>query len=562
MMLLCGQNFVKAFAFSGSRPLTAASSRASHVLSSAATEETAASATEEKEATKPQDIPNMEEIVSLCKRRGIIFPSSEIYNGYAGFFDYGPLGSELKKNLKDAWWKHFVTQREDVVGLDSSIVHNPTVWKSSGHLDGFSDPMVDCKETKLRYRADQLFFSPVIIQGDEDKKILGYVCVQEANDDDMVKAGKKQSKKLLKELDLKGNRIEAFSFKELVEASEEELAQIPSPGSGKPTLTAPRDFNLMFETRVGAAVDSENVAYLRPETAQGIFINFKNVLNSSRQKIPFGIAQMGKAFRNEITPRNFIFRSREFEQMEVEYFIPPGDDVWPEYHQKWIDASKDFLVDVIELREDLMGWDVHEGDGLAHYARACTDVTFTFPFGTQELMGIAARGNYDLTQHTEGSGKNLGEYYDEETKEKYIPHCIEPSLGVDRLMLAVICSAYAEDEVGGEKRNFLKFSPRIAPIKAVVLPLLKNKEALVEVARDLYEKLQQRGYNVMYDAAGAVGRRYRRADEVGIPFAITVDFETIEDDAGVTIRDRDSTEQIRLPIDEVIPYLSKKIDGY
>jgi len=562
MMLLCGQNFAKAFAFSGSRPLTAAASRASRVLSSAATEEAASSATEEKETPKPQDIPNMEEIVSLCKRRGIIFPSSEIYNGYAGFFDYGPLGSELKKNLKDVWWNHFVTKREDVVGLDSSIIHNPTVWKSSGHLDGFSDPMVDCKETKLRYRADQLFWSEVILQGDENKEIVGYVCVQEANDDDMVKAAKKQSKKLLKEKDLKGNRIEAFSFKELVEATEEEMTKIPSPASGKPTLTAPRDFNLMFETRVGAAVDSENIAYLRPETAQGIFINFKNVLDSSRQKIPFGIAQMGKAFRNEITPRNFIFRSREFEQMEVEYFIPPGDDVWPEYHQKWIDASRDFLVNVCELREDLMGWDVHEGDGLAHYARACTDVTFTFPFGTQELMGIAARGDYDLTQHTNGSGKNLGLYYDEESKEKYIPHCIEPSLGVDRLMLAVICSAYAEDEVGGEKRNFLKFAPRIAPIKAVVLPLLKNKEGLVSVARDIFEKLQARGYNVMYDAAGAVGRRYRRADEVGIPFAITVDFETIEDDAGVTIRDRDTTEQIRLPIDEVIPYLSKKIDGY
>lgn len=556
-MLLCGQNFVKAFAFSGSaaRPMA---SRVSRALSSAATEE----ASTETAAAPLQDIPDMEEIVSLCKRRGIIFPSSEIYNGYAGFFDYGPLGAELKKNLKDVWWKHFVTMREDVVGLDSSIVHNPTVWKSSGHLDGFSDPMVDCKETKLRYRADQLFFSPVILEGDDSKTIQGYVCVQEGNDDDMVKAAKKQSKALLKEKDLKGSKIEAFSFKEVVEASDEELAQIPSPASGKPTLTPPRDFNLMFETRVGAAVDSDNIAYLRPETAQGIFINFKNVLNSSRQKIPFGIAQMGKAFRNEITPRNFIFRSREFEQMEIEYFIPPGDDVWPEYHQKWIDASYDFLANVVELRKDLMGWDVHEGDGLAHYARACTDVTFTFPFGTQELMGIAARGDYDLTQHTNGSGKNLGEYHDVETKEKYIPHCIEPSLGVDRLMLAVICSAYAEDEVGGEKRNFLKFSPRIAPIKAVVLPLLKNKEALVGVARDIYAKLQQRGWNVMYDSAGAVGRRYRRADEVGIPFAITVDFETIEDDAGVTVRDRDSTEQVRMSIDELIPYLSKKIDGY
>eukprot|EP00529_Nitzschia_sp_RCC80_P002157 CAMPEP_0113524548 /NCGR_PEP_ID=MMETSP0014_2-20120614/46275_1 /TAXON_ID=2857 /ORGANISM="Nitzschia sp." /LENGTH=555 /DNA_ID=CAMNT_0000422667 /DNA_START=609 /DNA_END=2277 /DNA_ORIENTATION=+ /assembly_acc=CAM_ASM_000159 len=509
---------------------------------------------------KKQPLPDMDEIVSLCKRRGIIFPSSEIYNGYAGFFDFGPLGAELKKNLKDVWWQHFVTQREDVVGLDSSIIHNPTTWKSSGHLDGFSDPMVDCKETKLRFRADQLFFSPVRLEDDESNEILGYVCVQEANDEHMVKDAKKQAKALLKEKDLKGRKTQAFSFRELIEASEEEMTKIPSPASGKPTLTMPRDFNLMFETRVGAAVDSDNTAYLRPETAQGIFINFKNVLGSSRQKIPFGIAQMGKAFRNEITPRNFIFRSREFEQMEVEYFIPPGDDVWPEYHQKWIDSSKAFLIDVVGLREDLMGWDVHEGDKLAHYARACTDITFEFPFGNQELMGIAARGNYDLSQHAEGSGKNL-EFFDEQTKEKYIPHCIEPSLGVDRLMLAVICSAYAEDEVGGEKRNFLKFSPRIAPIKVAVLPLLKNKEQLASVARGIFEDLQKR-YNVMYDAAGAIGRRYRRADEVGIPFCITVDFETIEDDAGVTIRDRDTTEQIRLPVDELIPYLSEKIDGY
>ena len=424
-----------------------------------------------------------------------------------------------------------------------------------GHVDGFSDPMVDCKETKLRYRADQLFFSPVKIDGE----IVGYVCVQEANDEDMLKDAKKQAKKLLKELDRKGETIEAFDFKEVVEASEEEMGKIPSPGSGKPTLTMPREFNLMFQTQVGALSDESSVAYLRPETAQGIFLNFKNVLTTSRQKIPFGIAQIGKAFRNEITPRNFIFRSREFEQMEVEYFIPPGDDVWPEFHQKWLDDSKAFLLHV-GLREDLMGWDVHEGDKLAHYAQACTDVTFKFPFGEQELMGIAARGNYDLTQHTEGSGKNL-DFYDDVLKEKYIPHCIEPSLGVDRLMLALICSAYAEDEVGGEKRSLLKFDPKIAPIKVAVLPLVKNKEALVSVARGLFDKLSQR-WNVQWDAAGAIGRRYRRADEVGTPFCITVDFETIEDDNAVTIRDRDTTEQVRIPMDEVIPYLSKAIDGY
>jgi glycyl-tRNA synthetase len=316
----------------------------------------------------------------------------------------------------------------------------------------------------------------------------------------------------------------------------------------------------MFETSVGAATDAASVAYLRPETAQGIFLNFKNALATSRQKIPFGIAQIGKAFRNEITPRNFIFRSREFEQMEVEYFIPPGDeDVWQPFHEMWKQESKEFLLSV-GVREDLMGWDVHEGDDLAHYARACTDVTFKFPFGVQELMGIAARGNYDLTQHSDGSGKNL-EYYDEQTKERYIPHCIEPSLGVDRLILAIICSAYAEDEVGGEKRNLLKFHPSIAPVKVSVLPLVKNKEALVSVARELFEKLQMR-WNVQWDAAGAIGRRYRRADEIGTPFCITVDFDTIEKDNAVTIRDRDTTEQVRIPMDEVMQYLSKQIDGY
>lgn len=262
--------------------------------------------------------------------------------------------------------------------------------------------MVDCKETKLRYRADQIFYSPVILKEKGEK--VGYVCVQEGNDDEMIKEAKKQTKAILKEKDMKGADVEAYVFKELVEATAEEMAEIPSPASGKPTLTMPRDFNLMFETRVGAAVDTDNVAYLRPETAQGIFINFKNVLSTSRQKIPFGIAQIGKAFRNEITPRNFIFRSREFEQMEVEYFIEAGDDAWPKHQEQWINDSKAFLLS-IGLREDLMGWDVHEGDGLAHYARACTDITFRFPFGEQELMGIAARGNYDLTQHAAGSGK-------------------------------------------------------------------------------------------------------------------------------------------------------------
>lgn len=310
---------------------------------------------------------------------------------------------------------HYITIYFTLAPLSSSTT---TYIIHPGHLDGFSDPMVDCKETKLRFRADQLFYSPVLLRDPSQNGgdgLVGYVCVQEANDDDMVKEARKQVKALLKDKKMddriKADKdIEAFQFREVVEATEQEMAAIPSPASGKPTLTMPRDFNLMFETRVGATVDTDNIAYLRPETAQGIFINFKNVVGSSRQKIPFGIAQMGKAFRNEITPRNFIFRSREFEQMEVEYFIPPGDDVWPDYHQRWMDASRDFLVDVVGLREDLMGWDVHKGDKLAHYARACTDITFQFPFGRQELMGIAARGDYDLTQHSEGSGKSTYKY--------------------------------------------------------------------------------------------------------------------------------------------------------
>ena len=287
---------------------------------------------------------------------------------------------------------------------DPIVSHvNDQIYLYTGHVDGFSDPMVDCKETKLRFRADQLFYAPVYIEGNDEER-LGYVCVHEGNDEDMVKDAKKQAKALLKSLDRKGEKVQPFQFKELMEATEEEMQQIPSPASNKPTLTMPREFNLMFQTQVGALSDESSLAYLRPETAQGIFLNFKNVLTTSRQKIPFGIAQIGKAFRNEITPRNFIFRSREFEQMEVEYFIPPGDDVWPPFHQQWMDDSKTFLLN-LGLREDLMGWDVHEGDKLAHYAQACTDITFKFPFGEQELMGIAARGDYDLMQHSDGSGK-------------------------------------------------------------------------------------------------------------------------------------------------------------
>lgn len=494
----------------------------------------------------------MEEIVALCKRRGFIFHSSDIYGGCNGFFDYGPMGIELKRNIKNAWWQDMVQKREDIVGLDSSIIMNTQVWKASGHIEGFSDPMVDCKVSKLRYRADQLFFGKVEVDGE----VIGYVCLLE--DAVMQEEAQKQAEALKRKLAKQGVLI-PVELKPYTEAKPDEYEKIPSPATGKPgSLTAPRDFNLMFETHLGALRDETAVAYLRPETAQGIFTNFKNVVDTCRVKVPFGIAQIGKAFRNEITPRNFIFRSREFEQMEIEYFIAPDENEWAKEHEKWIKICWDWLLS-IGLNPELLGKDIHKKEKLSHYSRATTDITFKFPFGEQELQGIAARGNFDLTQHQELSGKSL-EYFDEERKERYLPHVIEPSIGVDRLLLALICSAYCEDEIEGEKRTLLKFHPRVAPIKAAVFPLVKNKPEIVEKARSLYTKLQHR-WNVFWDTSGAIGRRYRRMDEIGTPFCITIDFDTLEDDT-VTIRDRDSTDQMRLPINEVIPYLTEQIERY
>lgn len=495
--------------------------------------------------------PTMDDIVALCKRRGFVYQSSEIYGGNTGFFDYGPMGVELRKNLKDVWWRDMVQKRDDMVGLDSSIISNSKVWEASGHVGGFSDPMVDCKETKLRYRADQLFFSKVVVDGET----IGYVSVME--DAGMEEEAKKKAELMKRKLGKQGE-LEALNLKDYTEADPSEYALIPSPGTGRPgSLTAPRDFNLMFETRVGAMQDDSAVAYLRPETAQGIFINFRNVVDTTRVKIPFGIAQIGKAFRNEITPRNYVFRSREFEQMEIEYFIPGDEESWKEYHPKWIEICWEWLKD-IGLREELLGKDVHKKEKLAHYAKATTDITFKFPFGEQELEGIAARGCFDLTQHAEASGKSM-EYFDEVKKEKYIPHVIEPSIGVDRLFLAVICSAYCEDEVEGEKRTVLKLHPRVAPIKAAIYPLVKNRPEIVEKAEGLYRQLQKR-WNVAYDFSGAIGRRYRRMDEVGTPFGITVDFDTLEDGT-VTMRDRDTTAQVRMPMSEVEAYLAERIEG-
>lgn len=493
----------------------------------------------------------MNDIINLCKRRGFVFQSSEIYGGYNGFFDYGPLGVELKNNIKQAWWKDMVHRRDDIVGLDSTIIHHPMTWKASGHVDNFTDPLVDCKESKMRYRADQLFFAPVVVAGET----IGYVSVLE---DEGMQAQAEEAARDLKRKLAKQGEMAPIVLKDYTEAKPEEYALIPSPATGKPgSLTPPRAFNMMFQTYVGALRDETAIAYLRPETAQGIFINFKNIVDTGRVKVPFGIAQVGKAFRNEINPRNFIFRSREFEQMEIEYFISPDAD-WQSLHKGWIEYCMDWF-DGIGIPKSRLSLYNHPKEKLAHYSKGTTDIMFEFPFGVQELQGVAARGDFDLTQHQTVSGKSM-EYFDETAKKKYVPHVIEPSVGVDRIFLAVLSAAYREEEVEGEKRIVLKLHPRLAPYKAAVFPLVKNKPELVARADALYRRLKRR-WNVFYDAAGAIGRRYRRQDEIGTPFGITVDFDTIEKDGKVTLRDRDTLQQVRMTEDEVVAYLSEKIDG-
>lgn len=495
----------------------------------------------------------MKDLVAFCKRKGFIFLSSDIYGGLNGFFDYGPLGVELKRNIKALWWKNMVHDREDVVGLDSSIILHPNVWKASGHVDGFSDPMVDCKVTKNRYRADNLLFSPVAIQGE----IIGYICVIDGEERDAEIA--KKVKNLLKACQRSNEVTDPLNLKPLTEAQPEDYDKIPSPATDRPgDLTPPREFNLMFQTQVGAVATESSVAYLRPETAQGIFIHFKNVVDSTRVKLPFGIAQIGKAFRNEITPRNFIFRSREFEQMEIEYFFPADDTLWPELHQKWIETRYQWHCS-IGIKKEWLSFDVHAKEDLAHYAKACTDIMFKYPFGVQELEGIAVRGNFDLTQHQSASGKPL-EFFDEARQEKYLPYVIEPSVGVDRTLLALLVSAYDEDEINGEKRTVLRFKPEIAPIKIAVFPLVKNKPEIVAKAHELFAKLQKRWYTT-YDEAGAIGRRYRRMDEIGTPWCITVDFDSLEDGT-YTLRDRDTTQQKRLTEAELLQFFEQNLSQF
>jgi glycyl-tRNA synthetase len=507
---------------------------------------------------KPNDYHvSMDTLASLCKRRGFIFQTSEIYGGLNGFWDYGPLGVELKRNIKESWWKATVQSRENVVGLDSAIIMHPKVWEASGHVGNFKDPMLDCRETKGRYRADQILVFKH--KTDASALMFAYPEDEEAPGKKVKKIGK------LDPADCESVPLSAIALTD--------YDKLVGPDTDKPgTLTEPRAFNLMFKTFVGPVEQSSNVAYLRPETAQGIFAQFGNVHSVARQKVPFGIAQIGKAFRNEINPRNYTFRSREFEQMELEFFIKPGTDA--EQHEYWV-AERLKWYEKVGLPEGRMHRDVHEKDALAHYASACTDILYDFPFGTQELEGIAARGNFDLTQHQNASGKSL-EYFDEETKEKFLPHVIEPSAGVDRIALALLCEAYREEWIpkgggevltadpsakqapeGYEARVVLRFAPCIAPYKVAVFPLLKNKEELVGKARELFERLNER-WNCFYDQAGAIGRRYRRQDEIGTPCGVTVDFQTLEDNT-VTLRDRDTMEQIRVSIDELESLIADRV---
>ena len=502
----------------------------------------------------------MDSIVALAKRRGFIFQSSEIYGGLNGFFDYGPLGSELKKNIRDCWWNDMVRRRDDIVGIETSIIMHPKVWEASGHVAGFSDPLVDCKVSKQRYRADQLFFSPVVVTGaDGVAQTAGYVSALESENT----AGELQSaaESFKRKKALQGT-LAPVVVKDFTEATPEEIALIPSPATGNAgDLTPPRAFNMMFQTNVGAMTDASSVAYLRPETAQGMFVDFKNVVDTGRVKLPFGIAQIGKSFRNEITPRNFIFRSREFEQMEMEYFIHEDAD-WSQCHQEWIEWCRQWLISV-GLPESKLTLYAHKKEKLAFYSKGTTDIMFEYPFGVQELWGIAARGNYDLGQHATASGKPQ-EIFDEATKKKFVPHVIEPAVGVDRILLAVLCAGYAEEDVTDdkgnvEKRTVLRLSPRIAPVKVAVLPLLKNKEQLVGRARDLYKKLQRR-YAVFYDDGGNIGKRYRRQDEIGTPWCVTIDFDTIEKPGDTfTLRERDSMAQRRITEAELFALLEERV---
>jgi len=515
----------------------------------------------------------MDKLVSLAKRRGFIFPSSEIYGGLNGAWDYGPLGVELKRNIKQAWWDDMISHHDELeppsgapstyamVGLDSALLMNPRVWEASGHVGGFNDPMVDDRETKARYRADQLtVFVPIFVAGDgtreslDDQLFASPGEYKKISEEELFAPHKKQLKRL-KRARPQSTLTSAPVFDAL--GNDEKRANVWAPGASKPgTLTAPRAFNLMFKTHVGALEDKSSVAYLRPETAQGIFVNFKNVVDTSRVKLPFGIGQVGKAFRNEINPRNFTFRSREFEQMEIEFFCRPAEA--PAWYDYWVKRRYQWYLD-LGITPDRLVLREHEDDELAHYAAGCADVEYKFPFGQSELEGIANRTDFDLRQHMEASTKDL-RYFDDQATDpemkRFLPHVIEPSAGADRATLAFLCDAYAEDEVGGEQRTVLKLHPRLAPYKAAIFPLVK-KEGMPEKARTIAAFLRKR-FKVMYDEKGAIGRRYRRQDEAGTPFCVTIDGDTLANDT-VTVRERDGCGQERIASDRLVDYLTDQI---
>ena len=496
---------------------------------------------------------DMEKLVSLCKRRGFIFPSSEIYGGIGGFWDYGPLGVELKRNIKDAWWHDMIRTRDDMVGLDCSIIMNPRVWEASGHVGGFSDPLVDCKKTKERYRADQLW---VFVYRFNAKDAPGSMVEfwwgsLGGGPDEARPAAEARAGKVAKKL---GAPVDSSVVGYMQVAPEDREKVIGPSVEESGTLTEPRSFNLMFKTYVGALESDSNVAYLRPETAQGIFANFKNVCDTGRVKLPFGIAQVGKSFRNEINPRNFTFRSREFEQMEIEFFCKPEEA--KEWYAYWRKTRFDWYVS-LGLQSDKLRLRDHDPDELAFYSTATADIEYAFPFGVSELEGIAHRGDYDLTQHMKFSGKDLT-YFDEDSKSRFTPHVIEPSAGADRATLAFLCEAYTEDKVENDTRTVLKFHPRLAPIKTAVFPLVK-RDGMPEKAASIHHQLREK-FASFYDEKGAVGRRYRRQDEAGTPYCITVDGQTLTDDT-VTIRDRDSLCQWRVPSANIDVMIGDMISG-
>lgn len=448
-----------------------------------------------------------EQLISVCKRRGFIYQGSEIYGGLAGTWDYGPLGVALKNNIKNLWWKRFVSDRTDMYGIDAAILMNPNTWVASGHVAGFSDPLVEDIKTKKRYRADHLL---------EDAGV-----------------------------ETKGLTIKDFD--RLIKEK-----GIKSPD--KNPLGEVRMFNMMFKTQVGPVSSDDSISYLRPETAQGMFVNFKNVVDSFHPKVPFGLAQIGKAFRNEIAPRDFTFRSREFEQMEIEYFVKP--EQWEKVFEEFKKEVWNFITDVGIEKEKVSELEIPDTDR-AHYSKRTIDFEFMFPFGKKELYGLAYRTDFDLRAHQETSKADLS-FYEEETKSRFIPHCVEPSFGLDRTVLAVLTSAYKEDELGGEKRTYFSFNPQVAPVKICVSPLLKNKEILVHKAEDIFKTLKKEFGSVVYDDNGNIGKRYRRQDEIGTPFCVTVDFETVEKDNCVTVRDRDTGKQERVLVSELIAYFQGK----